>query len=90
MADQSDRDKTSAARSPCLLRTVTDRSGEEEEKMSQHDKEHGEKMCAMTCCPCDLDLDEVKALVRNPKFICRTCGRVAAKEDNLCQPEPLE
>jgi hypothetical protein len=61
----------------------------EESKMSNHGKEHGEKMCAMTCCPCNLNLEEIKALVRSPKFICKSCGRVAEKSDNLCQPEPL-
>jgi hypothetical protein len=43
----------------------------------------------MTCCPCNINLEEIKALVRNPKFICKACGRVAEKDDNLCQPEPL-
>jgi hypothetical protein len=57
--------------------------------MSNHGKEHGEKMCAMTCCPCNLNLDEIKALARHPQFICRACGRVAEKAENLCQPESL-
>jgi len=35
------------------------------------------------------DLATVKALVKNPKFICRKCGRAAAKEENLCEPVPL-
>ena len=34
--------------------------------------------------------DEVKELVRNPKFICFNCGRVADSEKNLCNPMPLE
>jgi hypothetical protein len=33
--------------------------------------------------------DELKALVRDGKFICKGCGRVAASEDNLCAPEAL-
>jgi hypothetical protein len=32
--------------------------------MSNHGKEHNEKMCAMTCCPCNINLDELKELVR--------------------------
>lgn len=36
-----------------------------------------------------ITLEEMKALVRNPKFICKKCGRVAAKEENLCEPVPL-
>ena len=47
------------------------------------------KMCALTCCPCNLDLDKIKSLVNAPKFICATCGRVANKEENLCKPVSL-
>lgn len=36
-----------------------------------------------------ITLEQMKALVRDPKFICRKCGRVAAKEENLCEPVPL-
>jgi hypothetical protein len=35
------------------------------------------------------DLPMYKDLVRNPKFICKKCGRAAAKEENLCEPVPL-
>ena len=35
------------------------------------------------------DLETFKSLVRNPKFICKKCGRVAAKEENLCEPVTL-
>ena len=35
------------------------------------------------------DLQTVKDLVRNPKFICKKCGRAAAKEENLREPVPL-
>ncbi len=30
-----------------------------------------------------------KALVKNGKFYCRICGRVAANEKNLCKPAKL-
>ena len=36
-----------------------------------------------------ITLDEMKKLIRDPKFICKKCGRVAAKEENLCEPVPL-
>ncbi len=36
-----------------------------------------------------LDLKAYKELVKNPKFICRSCGRTATKEENLCEPVPL-
>jgi hypothetical protein len=35
------------------------------------------------------DLGEIKKLVKNPQFICKGCGRVAANEKNLCSPEKL-
>ena len=34
-------------------------------------------------------LDQYKSLVKDAKFICAKCGRVAAKEYNLCEPKPL-
>jgi hypothetical protein len=34
--------------------------------------------------------EEYKKLVRNPKYICIGCGRVAASEENLCAPRSLE
>ena len=32
---------------------------------------------------------EYKALVKNAKFICKICGRVAASDKNLCKPVAL-
>jgi transposase-like protein len=48
-----------------------------------------DKMCGMACCPCRLDIKKLKPLVRNPKFICKTCGRVAADKKYLCDPVSL-
>jgi len=36
-----------------------------------------------------LSLEQMKALVKDPKFICRKCGRAANKAENLCEPVPL-
>ncbi len=33
--------------------------------------------------------EKLKPLVKNAKYICKGCGRVAAKAENLCSPEPL-
>ena len=33
--------------------------------------------------------DHYARLVRDPEFVCRSCGRVAAKKENLCCPIPL-
>lgn len=35
------------------------------------------------------DIDVVRDIVRNPNFICKVCGRVAANEENICDPAPL-
>jgi hypothetical protein len=32
---------------------------------------------------------EFRALIKNGKFYCRICGRVAAGEKNLCKPAKL-
>jgi len=37
----------------------------------------------------ELTLEQIKSLVGDAKFICRRCGRVAAKEINLCEPESV-
>jgi len=47
------------------------------------------KMCSLTCCSCVLDLKMIKPLVNDPKYICKSCGRVANKKENLCQPVRL-
>jgi len=49
---------------------------------------HKHHLCTI-CESGDCTLEEYKELVRNPKFICKVCGRVAANEDNLCEPVPL-
>lgn len=42
---------------------------------------------------CDMDFSsesdsrELKTLVKNSLFVCKDCGRAAAKEENLCRPE---
>jgi len=47
-------------------------------------------LCALTCCPCNLDLKKIAPLVNKPKFICKSCGRVANEKKNLCQPAGLK
>jgi len=54
-----------------------------------HEATHQDKMCAMTCCPCSLDLEKIKNLSDEPKYICKHCGRVANKSENLCGPQPI-
>jgi hypothetical protein len=35
------------------------------------------------------NLEDYKKFVRNPQFVCKKCGRAAAKAENLCQPDKL-
>ena len=49
-----------------------------------------DKMCALTCCPCNLDIKKIAPLADKPKFICKSCGRVANKKRNLCRPVSLQ
>ena len=34
--------------------------------------------------------EEIKLLVKKPKFVCFNCGRVADSKINLCNPMPLD
>lgn len=36
------------------------------------------------------DINEISGLVKNPRFICFNCARVAESPDNLCNPMPLD
>jgi hypothetical protein len=49
-----------------------------------------DKLCALTCCPCNLDIEKIRPLANEPKFICESCGRVANKEENLCRPTAMD
>ena len=37
----------------------------------------------------DSDPKRYHGLVRDPGFVCKSCGRVAAKNNNLCDPVQL-
>jgi hypothetical protein len=37
----------------------------------------------------EISLEQMKVLVKDPKFICSKCGRVANKAENLCEPVAL-
>jgi len=34
--------------------------------------------------------DDIRELVKDPKFICFNCGRVADSDRHLCNPMPLK
>jgi hypothetical protein len=35
------------------------------------------------------NLEEYKKLVRNARFVCKSCGRVGENAVNLCEPDKL-
>ncbi len=49
---------------------------------------HEQHLCQLVAT--ETPISEIKPLVRNPKFICKFCGRAAASKDRLCKPEPLD
>ena len=49
--------------------------------------DHSGHLCVLVS---EEQMDKVKELVRNPKFICFNCGRAADSDGNLCNPMPLE
>lgn len=49
---------------------------------------HSNHLCDMAGTG-EISLSAFKELVKNPKFMCKKCGRAAAKEDNLCEPVSL-
>lgn len=36
------------------------------------------------------NLEEYKKYIRNPRFVCKKCGRAAARAENLCSPDGLD
>jgi len=48
---------------------------------------HSNHLCDMV--DRGVDITGYKTLVKNPKFLCKKCGRVAAKEENLCESTKL-
>jgi hypothetical protein len=49
---------------------------------------HGEHLCHLVE-DMGINIDEYKKLIKNPKFLCKKCGRVAARAENLCEPIKL-
>lgn len=49
---------------------------------------HQFHLCVM-CESGGCSLEQVRELVKDPKFLCKKCGRAAVHEENLCEPIPL-
>jgi hypothetical protein len=53
-------------------------------------KGHGKHLCvAHVMNYIQTNLADYKQLVRNGKYVCKQCGRVAASADYLCDPDQL-
>lgn len=48
---------------------------------------HGKHLCYLNNLGFQIsNPKEYKELVKNPEYMCKNCGRVAASEKNLCKP----
>ena len=47
------------------------------------------KMCQMTQPANSFDIEKVKSLTNDAKYVCSCCGRTANNKDNLCSPVNL-
>jgi hypothetical protein len=60
--------------------------GKKEDLCSGHEKH----LCALAGNGlAERDLENFKALVRTPRYVCRRCGRVANALGSLCEPEEI-
>lgn len=51
---------------------------------------HGKHLCYLNNLGFQIsDPKEYQALVKDGKFLCKLCGRIAARESNLCRPAKL-
>jgi len=50
---------------------------------------HEDKLCALACCCCRVNVKELRPLVKDAQYICKECGRAAAKASSLCHPAKL-
>jgi hypothetical protein len=51
---------------------------------------HDEHLCYLVNMGyLDNSFEDYKELVKNPKFICKHCGRGADSEENLCKPQKI-
>ncbi|MFB0545219.1 MAG: hypothetical protein ACETVN_05880 [Asgard group archaeon] len=49
--------------------------------------DHKKHLCSIV--ETGISVEEYEKLVKNGKFVCMECGRVALKEENLCYPKPF-
>lgn len=47
------------------------------------------KLCELTKPHNRFEMEKIMPLVNDPRYVCRCCGRLANKEENLCNPIKL-
>ena len=50
--------------------------------------DHGKHICQLVVAR-NKNLEQITHIVKNAKFICFNCARVAETEDYLCNPMPI-
>jgi hypothetical protein len=58
-------------------------------KDESFDSEFDTKLCTLSGSNDQTDLDLIKSLEQDSRYVCIGCGRTAANEENLCSPEAL-
>ena len=51
------------------------------------DGDHKKHLCSLAG---KKRIDEIRALVNDPQFICNKCGRVSDEQDRVCKPDKLK
>jgi len=47
-------------------------------------------ICSLSKKDIEKDFKEICEIVKNPKYICLKCGRIANQKNNLCKPEKMK
>jgi hypothetical protein len=59
------------------------------DRSEDFDDECGEKICSISGSGDEADLELLRKLVKNSRYVCSTCGRSAFNADSLCSPENI-
>jgi hypothetical protein len=59
------------------------------DKSQNLDAERDDKICSLTASGNQMDLDLIRSLVKDSRYICSACGRTTGHAENLCDPEWL-
>ena len=62
------------------------RSGSESQGFTPH-RGHAQHLCRLVA---ERQMERVASLTRGAVFMCRVCGRGAARPENLCEPVEIQ